>query len=480
MRTANSIIGAGVIAGVVALVLGLLLLGGGDPYRLRLELSTANGLREGSPVKVGGVGVGTISKLDLDDGDRVIAELAIEEDGVRPARSAKARVVTSNLLGSKFVDLQPGRGAALPDGSLLPVNRVAYPVDLDEVVNVLDGDTRARLQVLINEAGTGLSGRRADWSETLRVLGPTLADADAVVAELTRDNRSLAQLMESGSGVVSRLSAERRQLTRLVTVARDAMRTTAERRAELQRTLASAPATLRTARGFLADLEATTEPLGPAARLLAESGPPLSTALAELPDFQRAADPTLRQAGATAPALTSLARGATPVLRRALPTVQETRRMASTAAPVTRTLRLAIDDTLGLVEGWGRAIQTRDRLGHVFRGRAAVGVETFRSLIAQLTEIANPPREQDDGKRRTPAAAGAKPQQSRPAAPARPQVARPKPPALPKLPLVDDVRDVLPDLGPQVDGLLDDLLGPRDPGRGSGDLKPLLDYLLAP
>lgn len=463
-------------AAVVAIAGVLVLVFQGDPYRLRVELRTASGLQEGSPVKVGGVGVGKIGSLDLGHGDKVIAKLNLDDDDVKIDRGTRVRVVTSNLLGSKFIELRPGEsGDRSPSGTLLPGNRVSYPVDLDEVVNTLDGDTRGRLQVLIDEAGTGLAGRRTDWNEMLRVLGPTLADADAVVAELTRDNESLARTVQTASGFVSRLSSERRQLSRLVEIAGATMRTTADRRVVLRRTLAEAPGALTQARGFLSDLHSTTEPLGPAARLLAVSGPPLAAALAELPAFQRAADPTLRRAATTAPALTKLSKGATPVLRRAQPTLETTARFAGTLAPVSRTLRVIIDDVLGLAEGWGRAIQTRDRMSHVFRGRAAVGVETFRSAIAQLTRLLAPKA----GKRAKTPSRGTS--ERRPA----PQPATPKLPDVPKLPqvpLLNDLKGRLPDVVPQAQELLDDLLpGTRRQSGGSRDTaKPLLDFLLKP
>jgi hypothetical protein len=186
------------------------------------------------------------------------------------------------------------------------------------------------------------------------------------------------------------VAGQRKQLSRLVQVAGDTMRTTARHRIQLRRTIQDAPGTLVQARAFLADLEATTRPLGPAAQALRATAPALTTTLAQLPAFQRAAEPTLSQASATAPSLTRLARRATPVLRQAVPTLKTTADVLETAVPVTKTLRVSTDDLLGMLEGWGRAIQTRDRLGHVFRGRAAVGLETFRSAIARLTDALAP------------------------------------------------------------------------------------------
>jgi virulence factor Mce-like protein len=451
--------------------------GGDAPYEVRVELATANGLREGSDVKTGGVRRGKILKLELAPGDKVFANLELDDD-TSIGRGASARVVTSNLLGSKYIELRPGdTKRRQPSGAVIAANRVTYPVDLDQVVNVLDGDTRARLQVLINEAGAGLTGRRSDWNQTLRVLGPTLADADRLVAVLARDNSSLATTVAAGSRFVERLSGERRQLGRLVDVAGATMRTTAQRRTALRLTLQEAPGTLVAARGFLSDLRRTTTPLRPAATALRATAPALSSTLAELPGFQRAAEPTLAQASRTAPALTRLGRRATPVLRRAVPTLRTTADVLGTTQPVTKALRVSIDDVLGMLEGWGRAIQTRDRLGHVFRGRAAVGVETFRVAISKLANAMAPVSKRS----RT-----AKPSRPRPPATNAVPDRRPKPTlpdalkTRPRLPTLDELKQVTDPLDEQIDKALGDLLGGRRPRSGESAGNPLLDFLLKP
>jgi ABC-type transporter Mla subunit MlaD len=343
------------------------------------------------------------------------------------------------------------------------------------VVDVLDGDTRARLQVLINEAGTGLTGRRSDWNETLRLLGPSLADADRLVAALVRDNSSLATTVAAGSRFIERLSAERRPLSRLVDVVGATMRTTAQRRDALRLTLQKAPSALLQADRFLDDLRRTTAPLGPAARALRATAPTLSSTLARLPGFQRAAKPTLAQASRTAPALQRLGRRATPVLRRAVPTLQTTADVLGTSQPVTKTLRVSIDDVLGMLEGWGRAIQTRDRLGHVFRGRAAIGAETFRVAISKLASaMSPPPRKGSRPSKPPPAAPNAAPDQR--LKPGLPDVVE----SPPKVPALNDLKQLTRPVGRQIGRTLEGLQGGRRQESGSSAGDPLLDFLLKP
>jgi virulence factor Mce-like protein len=469
---------------VAALIAVLVATSGSSPYRVQLELSTATGLREGSQVKVGGVPVGKVHKLRLAKDDVVVADLALDDnDPVGPGASAS--VVTSNLLGSKFIQLDRGDvGRPLPSGTRLPASRVDYPVDLDQVLNVLDPDTRTRLQVLLNEAGTAVTGRQEDLSATLRLLPPSLKGGAKLLAELNTDNGSLERLVKNASGVVDRVTGERRQLTRVIDGADGVLRTTAQRQAALRETLARAPGTLRVARRVLADMEATTVPLRPAADAIRATAPALTDTLAQLPGFQKAAEPTLQRATDVAPTLTKLAAGATPVLRRARPTLTALQSVASTSKPLTDVLRVSIDDGLGLAEGWARAIQTRDKLGHVFRGRAILPVNTLASLVARLVS-------QQPASAAKKAAPSLRPQRDPdPQAASTPTAPPPagSAPKLPKLPLPH-----VPTVVSDVNGVLDSLLGGlKSPKAGSpppasetsgGSTAPardLLDFLLGP
>src|SRR6201981_3085207 len=63
------------------------------------------------------------------------------------------------LEGNWFVDLQPGSPSAptLSSGAPLPVTHTATPVQLDQVLNALNTDTRANLQNFLIGFGEGLT-----------------------------------------------------------------------------------------------------------------------------------------------------------------------------------------------------------------------------------------------------------------------------------------------------------------------------------
>jgi phospholipid/cholesterol/gamma-HCH transport system substrate-binding protein len=466
-----------VLLGVLGVVVLLIVIGGGDDrYKVTVQLASATGLRTGSEVKVGGVPVGTIGSLGLGRGDVVQAGLELDPEKVEIRRDASVEIVTSNLLGSKFISLTPGDGAEpLPAGGVIPRTRVSYPTELDQFLDVLDADTRTRLQVLVNELGIAVTGRRADFNQALLLLPKDLASATRLLDEVVSDNQTLGRLVARSSRLVTRLVPERRALSRLVDVAGETLRTTAQRQAQLRQTLARAPGTLRSAQRFLADLRTTAKPLGPAARAITAAAPPLTATLAALPGFERDARPALATATDVAPSLTRLGVQATPVLRRAKPTTRALATFSRNSVPLLRTLDVSIDDVLATAEGWARAIQGRDALGHVFHGLATFSPEVMRILVGRL-EGTGAAKARRRGARRQ---AGKAPQR----------------PAAPNSDALRGTRGLLDKAVPEARGLLDKvlpgsggLLGGGSPPRGNGDAAPntslradkLLDYLLGP
>ena len=153
------------IALAAAVVVGagayLLSGGGGSDNLVRAEFSNAAGLRPGSLVRVGGATVGSVRSLKVTARDTAAVELALK-DHVRPGAGAAAAIRPANLLGEKFVDLTIGdRARPLTSGSI-PRSRTSTPVELDDVLNVLDSTTRGRLALLLGELGVALGGRGDD------------------------------------------------------------------------------------------------------------------------------------------------------------------------------------------------------------------------------------------------------------------------------------------------------------------------------
>ena len=224
---------------VALLAAGCGWLGGAGSYTVTAELSRSYNLFPGSPVRVAGIEVGTISDIAVPEGaDTVEVALRIDGDIELPA-DASAVVIPESLIGERYVQLPAHeQGPTLGDGDVIPVERTQVPYEFDEVldslnrfVGALDEDEMGRfvgnlagvldgqgdqLGRTMDEAHEAigvlrdndeelieLAGRLADLNETLasrdEQLGAIIEDFDTLAASLVDDR---ADIDEALSGLV--------------------------------------------------------------------------------------------------------------------------------------------------------------------------------------------------------------------------------------------------------------------------------------
>lgn len=351
------------------------------PYLVRAEFSDASGLRPGFNVVIGGVKVGKVRDVTLSERDTAVATLELDDSAAPIGRDAKASVRPSNLLGEKVVALAPGDvQSAAPSGALIPLARTSTPTEFDDVLAALDDDTRKALAVFLAEQGQALVGRGGDLAAMLARMPGALDDVRRLVSHLGANSRALGDLVERSDRIVASIAREREPLGRLVDSTGGALSTLASRQAQLGGTVRAAPGAVSQLRRSLVALQTAARPLILAAQGLRAAAAPLTSTLLQLPAFSAAARPALRTVRAVAPSLQRLADQGTPVARRLGPAAGELSTFARAAAPASHVLDAGIDDTLGLMEGWARAIQTRDGVGHVFRAGLTLSPDLISAL----------------------------------------------------------------------------------------------------
>lgn len=281
------VIGAVIVAALVLGSTAFGTLGLGDA-RYEAELANSGGVRPGDEVRVSGIGVGKVTRMEL-AGDRVIMSFRVEDD-VELGVDTRLAVKLSTLLGGRYIELTPGERGELPDGRI----RLAHtevPYDLQSAVEAgtpaleeLDGaKLRKALQAtteafgeidpeLAGQALDGLTEIAATFTRREDQLADLLDNATAVTKTLNSNKKQLFGLMGQSDRVIGELVARRelisgllsdfRELTTQLTAALD------ENRPQLQPLLAN----LRGITGVLArndkSIRRTLRLLAPTARYL--------------------------------------------------------------------------------------------------------------------------------------------------------------------------------------------------------------------
>ncbi|MGA2454025.1 MAG: MlaD family protein [Solirubrobacteraceae bacterium] len=128
-------------------------------FRLKAEFATAVNIHKASPVRIAGVTIGKVSAIQR-DGNTGLVTMEIESRGLPIHTDATAKIRPRLFLeGNWFVELQPGSPSAptISSGYTIPVAQTADPVQLDQVLDALNTDTRANLQSFLINYGEALT-----------------------------------------------------------------------------------------------------------------------------------------------------------------------------------------------------------------------------------------------------------------------------------------------------------------------------------
>ena len=133
------IIGAISLALIAGMILAafraqdLPLIGGGDVYYA--SFAEAGGLKANDEVRIAGVRVGKVEKVELEDG-HVKVTFRIKTDS-EFGKETGAAIKVKTLLGAMFLSLEPAGTGQLDEGSEIPVERTSSPYDVVEAFSGL-------------------------------------------------------------------------------------------------------------------------------------------------------------------------------------------------------------------------------------------------------------------------------------------------------------------------------------------------------
>jgi len=286
-----------------------------EPITLKAELPTAQAVTpgQGQTVRVSGVQVGEVGAVELVDG-RPIVELKIEpeyEGLVTDEATALLRPKTS--LKDMFLELDPGRGRPLREGETLHVARTIEDVHPDQILRMLDADTRDYLKLLVAGAGHGLKGRGEDLREIFRLFEPTHRDIARVNGAVATRRASLRRLVHSLRELSGELAGREDELARLVASASRVFRAYASEDESISAAVSELPSALRRTTRTLGEVERLADVLGPASERLRPVARSLERSQVALRPLAREAAPLLEDP------IRPLVRDARPLVRELRP-----------------------------------------------------------------------------------------------------------------------------------------------------------------
>jgi phospholipid/cholesterol/gamma-HCH transport system substrate-binding protein len=200
----------------------------GDSRDYKAEFTDATGVNKGDDIRVAGVRVGTVDKVEIIDRTRALISFTVDE-GTSVNGGTNASIRYRNLVGQRYISLtqEVGDTQRLPSGTTIPVSRTRPALDLTvlfngfkplfqalspEDVNQLSYEL---IQVFQGEGGTleGLLAHTASVTSTLadrdEVIGDLINNLSLVLDHVADRDQQLTRLIQSFRTLVGGLKKDR-------------------------------------------------------------------------------------------------------------------------------------------------------------------------------------------------------------------------------------------------------------------------------
>ncbi|MEM9193377.1 MAG: MlaD family protein [Myxococcota bacterium] len=164
----------------------------GSKVEYRAVFDSVSGLRAGSPVRIAGLGVGTVGEVALGDDGRVHVRFSVLKEVSHLVREdSRAAVGNKGLLGDKLIDISAGQGEPLAPGSVVPTGDSG---DLSQYLSAAGGiiddvqGTVSNLRTVTEPLAEDQFGEDVqEIAHNLAILTRMAATEDGTVARLLQD-----------------------------------------------------------------------------------------------------------------------------------------------------------------------------------------------------------------------------------------------------------------------------------------------------
>lgn len=270
-------------------------------YKVQAVFENSNLLAPRAPVRIAGIDVGKVVKVDRYKNTRLaLVTMEITDKG-RPIHDDATMKIRPRLFleGNFYVDLKPGTPSVdeIDDGGMIPVAQTSTPVQLDQVLTALQTDTRTSLQKTLKGLGESLGSEPSAADD---------ADQDPIAQGLT-GGQALNRALEHSVGALrdsaivqdGLMGEQPHDLSRLIKGATRAVGAVADDEAALRDFVSNFNTTVATTASRTPQLEESVKLLGPFATNFNKGLGALDRALPPTRAFARDLLPAVRETPAT-------------------------------------------------------------------------------------------------------------------------------------------------------------------------------------
>lgn len=215
------------VTGLLAAIMGNIGFGGGATYEA--VFSTASMLEKGDDVRIAGVSVGEVKKVEHHERTQALVTFRVQDE-VALTTASRAEIRFLNLVGDRYLALEEGTdrdAGPLRDGGTIPIEQTTPALDLTTLFNGFQPLFQALtpkqvnelslnlVQVLQGEGGTvqGLLQKTASLTNTLadrdQLIGEVIDNLGATLATVDDRHEQLNDLVVSLKGWMSDLARDR-------------------------------------------------------------------------------------------------------------------------------------------------------------------------------------------------------------------------------------------------------------------------------
>lgn len=306
-----------------------------------------------------------------------MVEIGLDDEHAPLHTGSSALVRWKAVLGERVIELRPGppRNPEVPSGGMIDVAQ--EQVEVDEVLAVLDPETRGHLGSMVRRLDATLRDDADETRDLIRDAGPAVGALGEVLKAVGEDGHAIRNLVTDLGKMIGPLAERDSDLTRVVDGLTSATQEIAPHQQALSDALVQLPPTLDSAKSTLDRVPSTVgetvpllDDLRPVSEDLTSLSKNLSPFLAELRPAVAELRPTLSSASTLlhhTPALLDSAHSVFPDLNH----------LVDALNPAVDFLRPYTPDLAGWLSNWGSAYAYYDSQSHYAGAVVRAGVSSL-------------------------------------------------------------------------------------------------------